>query len=351
MLWIKCKRIQYCVTLVLLFVFVSSNSFAQSFTVDESNTGSKDDEAFNIDVTAQKRTEKVQDVPASITALNAKDIEEAGIEQTQDITAYVPNMVTFNNFMDSFSFYSLRGQTSRNNYSTPIGVYVDDVPIISSMYSSDVQLWNIEQIEVLRGASGNLYGLNSTAGVINIRTRQPDNYWTAGAITGYGSYNSFHVDTNVSGPIVKDTLYFGASGTYRRSDDYIEEEGNDDRSKWYGGGRGQMRYTPFDRLDISLTVDASHYDANYNSFTLVDSDPYKIDSHNHEDFNKGLSSNESIKIKYEYNTFNITSVTALSQSEMDGSQEMFMSGDYYYDWGLDSDRFLQEIRLTSNKKE
>lgn len=333
-------------------MFFFSTLAAQGFTVDED--GSADNDSYNIEVTAQKRKEKVQDAAASITALQADDINDAGIDETQDIADYVPGMSTFN-FSDTFSYYSMRGQTNFNSYSSPIGIYIDDVPAVSNANWTDVRLWNIEQIEVLRGAAGNLYGLNSTGGVINITTRKPDNYWTGGAKLGYGSYNSVNAGANISGPVIKDKLSFGVSGDYRRADSYIEEDGNDDRSGYFGGGRGQVRYTPFDRLELMVTVDGGHYDADYNTWTLADDDPYEIPSHNHDEYYKTTNTTESLKAVYSLDSFDITSVSALSQSDMEGNMELAFSSygagvSYYNDWMMECSAFAQELRFSSNSK-
>lgn len=350
MFWLK--KTMNVTVYILAFCSLMLLSFAicaQDFTVDDSSNSS-DEESFNIDVTAQKRTEKVQDVPASVTAIDAGEIKDGDVDDTQDVERYVPNMQIYD-MGEIFSFYSIRGQTNSNTTSNPIGTYVDDVPSISNAYLTDMPLWGVEQIEVLRGPQGNLYGINSSGGVVNIKTRQPDNYWTAGADLSYGSYNAFEGKGNVSGPLIKDTLYFGLSGIYRRSDSYVEEEGNDDRNQWLGGGRGQIRYTPFDRLDLTLTAQSSYRDINYGYSTTEDDDPYKIDNKKYGEYSKTTAHTQSLRAQYSLDSFDILSVTGLAngklESQNDYSSEAY---DYYVPAELKSNTLSEELRFVSNTK-
>jgi iron complex outermembrane recepter protein len=329
----------------ILFGLVSSVSAQE--TEEE-----RQEESFiieEVEVTAEKRTENIQDVAAAVSAIDAAEIEDAGIDETQDVADFVPNMATYR-FSEGFSYYSLRGQTNFNSYSQSVGIYVDDVPVNSNCNFSDVNLWNIEQIEVLRGPAGNLYGLNSTGGVINIKTQQPDDYVTAGAKVRYGNYNAATVGGYVSGPIIEDTLYLGLSGDFRRADSFIEEKQNQDRSYYMGHLRGQVHYRPCDRLDLTLTVDGGKDYSDYISWTLDDDDPFDIPYHNHDEYSESITYNESLKAVYTLDGLEITSISALSQGDMEGEMEQAYNGTYYMDWGMDNNRFLEELRIASNNE-
>jgi iron complex outermembrane receptor protein len=334
------------------FVFISIFIFllgvpivGQEFSIDDA--GSEESESFDIEVTADKRTERMQDVPTSITAIDAQEIKDGGIDETQDVGDYVPNMHIYRSGVTT-SFYSLRGQNNMNFLSNPIGIYVDDVPVLQTFASTDSFLWNIEQIEVLRGPQGNLYGLNSSAGVVNVKTRKPENYWTSGVHVSYGNYNTLGVQGNVSGPLVKDKLYFGLSGNYRRADSFVKEEGSD-RSSWIGAGRGQVRYIPFDRLELDLSAQTAHFDADYTTWTLADDDPYKVDEAAFDNYSKSTVHSQSLRGQYTLDGVDIVSVTGLNNGEMEAQANKFYTT-RYNGYAVDATSFMEELRLVSNNR-
>ena len=121
-------------------------------------------------VTAEKREENIQDVPASVTALSEIQIEDANIESTNEIHKFVPNFTAFDYGGFGFSYYSIRGLSNFTAQTGVVGVYIDDVPMITT-WLTDSRIFEIERIQVLRGPQGNLYGLNSEGGVVNERDR------------------------------------------------------------------------------------------------------------------------------------------------------------------------------------
>jgi len=304
-------------------------------------------ESYLIQVTAQKRKQNIQDIPGSVSAFNVKQIKDAGISKTDDIEAYVPNMSSFA-FSDSFSFYSIRGQNNANNNSNSVGIYVDDVPSCLSSNLTDSHLWNLERIEVLRGPQGNLYGLNSSGGVVNIITQKPDNYWTGGASASYGSYNTHKSNAAISGPIIKDNLYFGVSGIYKGHDSYVKEEGHDDRATAFAGGRGQLRWTPLKNLDMLFTAESGRSDANYNTFTLADDDPYTVEDHNFDECNDMYYHNQSLWLKISLPFCDIVSVSGHGISNQKFDMDYFSAGTMYFESEQNTQRFIQELRVSSN---
>jgi iron complex outermembrane receptor protein len=119
-------------------------------------------------VTAEKREENIQDVPASVTALSEIQIEDANIKSTNEIHTFIPNFTTFKLGNGGFSYYSIRGQTNFIQYSRSVGIYIDDVPVLIGDNTTDSRIYDIERIEVLRGPQGNLYGMNTAGGVVNV---------------------------------------------------------------------------------------------------------------------------------------------------------------------------------------
>lgn len=184
-------------------------------------------------------------------------IEDIKIESVAELADYVPNLMIYETGIEMRGQPIMRGVsasgTSEN--STAVGLYVDGVPTLSS-FGFGAGLIDIERIEVLRGPQGTLYGKNTEAGVINIITRQPDNTFSGKVSTELAEDSKYKGGISLSGPLQKDKLFFSIAGEYEQKDGYIEDIATgdtlDDREHWFG--RGKLRWTPLDNLDISLIV-------------------------------------------------------------------------------------------------
>jgi iron complex outermembrane recepter protein len=139
-------------------------------------------------VTATKRSENLQDVPVAVSALSSQDLANAGVFETSDLNNSMPNLLVSSPYGRQQPNFSLRGVgvgTEFNaNAASPIGVYVDEV-YQAFRSSHGQQLFDLEQIEVVRGPQGTLYGRNTTGGAINFITKAPslegiEGYATAG---------------------------------------------------------------------------------------------------------------------------------------------------------------------------
>jgi iron complex outermembrane receptor protein len=168
-------------------------------------------------VTAQKRLERLQDVPVSVKAFTAKQIEAAGIGSTQDFINLTPNMSFDQSFTYGNSFVVLRGVTQINNADSPVAVVVDGVPQ-GNQKQLRMNLFDVERIEVLKGPQGALYGRNAIGGAINIETRQPGNALEGFAGLSYGTGNTLELSAGLGGALVPDRVLFRVAGMTKRSD-------------------------------------------------------------------------------------------------------------------------------------
>jgi outer membrane receptor protein involved in Fe transport len=154
-------------------------------------------------VTAQKRSENLQDVPASIQALGAIALERLNVNQFQDYIKYTPS-VTFQTQAPSQTSIYMRGVSSGDNanHSGPlpsVGVYLDEQPITTIGGVLDVHAYDLERIEVLPGPQGTLYGASSQAGTLRIITNKPT---TDGFHAGYDLQGTY-VDHGKAGYIAE----------------------------------------------------------------------------------------------------------------------------------------------------
>jgi len=174
-------------------------------------------------VTAQKRSQDMQDVPVSITALTADDIETFRFRDPGDLAAHVPNLQLSSVSGAGTPVFSLRGVAAIDytyHQNSPVATYVDEVykgtPALLA-----VPLFDVERVEVLRGPQGTLYGRNTTGGAINFITKKPV-FENEGYLTvGVGNYNLREVEGafNLS---LSDTFAARVAGTWAEADGWLE---------------------------------------------------------------------------------------------------------------------------------
>lgn len=129
-------------------------------------------ELEEIIVTAQKRAESLQDVPISMSALDGQKIEEAGIHSFQELTGYVPNLTITENAVNTIIGMRGVGIGANQSFEQSVGIYVDGVHYGKSRQVR-TGLFDLQQVEVLRGPQGILFGKNTLAGAINITSASP----------------------------------------------------------------------------------------------------------------------------------------------------------------------------------
>tara|TARA_R110000772_G_scaffold73034_4_gene159019 strand:- start:819 stop:1415 length:597 start_codon:yes stop_codon:yes gene_type:complete len=138
-------------------------------------TSAKDNEGLHeIIVTAQRREQKLQDVPIAITTLSGDLAERSGVQGTETLTIAVPGL-QFSRQIAAGGAPFLRGvgnTSAAQGFEPPVAIYIDDV-YIGSPGAALLAFNNVSQIEVLKGPQGTLFGRNATGGVINIRTASP----------------------------------------------------------------------------------------------------------------------------------------------------------------------------------
>ncbi|MBS0578119.1 MAG: TonB-dependent receptor [Proteobacteria bacterium] len=176
-------------------------------------------------VTAERRSERLQDVPIAVTAISAEELEARGVRQAADIVTSVPNMLLNLPYgPEAQPTFTLRGVTTQDfsqNQSSPIAMYVDEVYKPVGAVQA-LQTFDLDRVEVLRGPQGTLYGKNATGGAVNFYSRNPsltdyDGYVTVGG----GNYSDFATRAAVGGPIVDDALGWRAAVYYEKRDGWV----------------------------------------------------------------------------------------------------------------------------------
>lgn len=211
-------------------------------------------------VTAQRREERVQDIPVAITAFGGEQVEKLGILSLENIAPRVPSFY-FGSFGAARPQLYIRGIGTRSfdpGSESSVGVFVDDV-YSGRASGSFGSLRDIERIEVLRGPQGTLYGRNTIAGAINIISKGPTDYFTGDAEAGISNYGGFNLFGAVGGPIAGDKLMFRVAGWKAERDGY--QTNLTTGTKFQGidnwGGRARLKFAPSDGFSIDLTAELS----------------------------------------------------------------------------------------------
>lgn len=173
-------------------------------------------------VSARKRNETLEDAPVSVRAFTENEIESAGITSPQDFINLTPNVTLVQAQNTGVAFLNIRGVSQARNTELSAAVLIDGV-LMSNPTQFNQQLFDIEQIEVLRGPQGALYGRNAIGGAITINTKQPGDEFEGKIMAGVDSGPGYTVRGTVSGPITED-LRFRLSGSQTDTDGFIKNE-------------------------------------------------------------------------------------------------------------------------------
>lgn len=173
----------------------------------------------DIVVTALRRDTTVQNTPAAITVFDSKSIENAGIEKPADFIALTSNVQLIETQNAGNAFVIIRGITQNRNSEPSVAVVVDGVQQVNAAEFSQ-ELFDIDQIEVLKGPQGGLYGRNAIGGAIVITTKEPTDHFEGRFMAGIDNGFGYVLRAGLSGPIA-DTLKFRVSGSWRDTDGYI----------------------------------------------------------------------------------------------------------------------------------
>jgi iron complex outermembrane recepter protein len=312
-------------------------------------------------VTATRRSESVQDLPFSVTALTGDDLMEQGIGDYEDLVRTVPGVIATG--ISSINKLTMRGietsQTTSALSQNSVAIYQDDLPLTTLVVTTpDLTPYDVARVEVLRGPQGTLFGAGSLAGAVRYVSNTPDpqNYEAAlMSELGVSEGQSYRRRVNgmVNLPLVQDRLALRVVGTYKDDDGYVDnlatgQNNANSQNNW--GGRAALRWEPTELLTATLT-------GSYNSNELADTPLY--------DPNIGFrksSSDLPFRVKTVLNTINLavdydlgwadmSSSTTLSEASNELDVELLAIAPpvpFYLGEKQDIQSIVQELRLVSN---
>ena len=347
------------------------------------NTGQSPGTLEEVIVTAQKRTQNLQDVPIAISTLSEEQLKNLQLYDSFDLANYTPGLTwggTANKTRPQIFLRGVGNSDFQVGSTSPVAIYMDGIYQGSNFGLANL-LMDLERVEVLKGPQGTLWGRNTTAGLINFVPNKAD---VAEQLNGYArvSYGEYD-DVNVEGAI---GIPLGSQFAGRLAVNYNSQGGIFDatgttgfQDNSYGGWdwyavRGSLAYESGERLKVVATIDYNEMDGTYGSNKSLGiigdgcSNPGRLgttcsdilgfvdspDIHDVQPEAEAFEDTEgfgvNLQIDYDFGSVELTSVSAFSSAnrqafdDTDNSPSPFLENSYDDEY----EAFSQELRLASN---
>ena len=216
--------------------------------------GAQPSQVGEVIVTARQRAEALEKAPMQVTAFTAQTIRDKGISMPRDFIQATPNVTLVETQNVGTAFVVIRGISQARNSEPSVAVIVDGVPETQPAQFNQ-ELFDVNQIEVLKGPQGALYGRNAIGGAIIITTRAPGPAWEGHVTAGYDSGPGGKGQAVVSGPVTS-TLGMVAGLSYTDTSGYLENPYLNQKADPWTDLNGRLRFvwTPTDRFKADLRL-------------------------------------------------------------------------------------------------
>ncbi|WP_373078875.1 TonB-dependent receptor [Zhongshania sp.] len=174
-------------------------------------------------VTAQRKSEQIQDVPISMSALDGDFLREQGVADLQDVAMFVPNVRV--DFAGNYIQPRVRGIATNTvvnrGLALPVGIVIDEMPYSRADYFAS-GIYDMKRVEVLRGPQGQLFGANTTVGLMNIVTENPSDEFSGSFSAEKGAYDRRRYEAALGGPLIADVVNFRVAGLKEEYGNYVK---------------------------------------------------------------------------------------------------------------------------------
>ncbi|MDF8331782.1 TonB-dependent receptor [Novosphingobium cyanobacteriorum] len=313
-------------------------------------------------VTAAKRSENLQSVPISVSAVGGEQLAKSRITNVDSLVTKVANLQLTSIVGDNTPIFALRGVSMSDyslNQSSPVATYYDEV-YKGNFAFLGVAMYDLERVEVLRGPQGTLYGKNTTGGAVNLISRDAKLGETSGYINaGYGNYNRVDVNGAVNVPLGEKAA-LRVAGTFARADGWFKNvvPGMPDLAEtreW--AVRGTLKWEPVD--GVKFTLRASHSFQNPRNYGIY-AQPEAVNrpglstweiASDVPDRRRARTTSVALTANIDVSdTLTVTSITSYDKGTLffredtDGTASRLLEIPYYDK----ASQFAQDLRLTSN---
>jgi len=346
------QKISFSVFILMLSTVAEGSSQIEGDTVLE-----------QIIVTANRRSENLQDISTSITALTSEDIRQRGLDDLQGFARMIPGVV-LHEALKNRSTFTIRGLNTDTGDTQltqePVSLYINDMPVVqpyAALVQPDLRLYDVERIEVLRGPQGTLFGSGSLGGTVRIHTRQPDSKALDASLRIDAADTNdagmrYRYDAMVNVPLVDNELALRIVGYVRREAGWVENVtlGTDNSSDDWGYRFG-LAWTPVDDFSARL----EYFRQNSEPDDSGTWDPALGKFNRASIFTEGRKANLqllNLTLEYDFKFAQLISSTNFQEtdsswfvqrSNIPGIGPIIIRSDVY-----DTELFAQEVRLVSD---
>jgi iron complex outermembrane receptor protein len=222
-------------------------------------------------VTAQKRAQSLQDVPISVQALTGKAISDAGIQNIEDLSAYMPNLKMTESAVGNSVFIRGIGSGINNGFEQSVGMFVNGLYAGRSQQFRTPFL-DVERVEVLKGPQGTLFGKNTIAGAINISTRKPgDEFEGTIIVLGDADHGERETSLVISGPVT-DSFGLRFVAQARNFDGYLKNtiSEKNEAARKEEAFRLTANWEATDYIEVTAIIDISKFDVDGRAIQVSD---------------------------------------------------------------------------------
>jgi len=317
-----------------LFVGTGSASSALAQSEDSGATASSGAMLEEIVVTARMRDENLQEVPATIVVMSSDLIERADIRAARDITVRVPNVSIVESLSPTSTYIFSRGVGATRNSEPAVSLIIDGVQVGSATEISQ-SFYDVEQMELLKGPQGSLYGRNALGGALVVTSKKPTDEVEGRVSIGTGEDGLFELNGGVSGPIT-DNLSIRLAGNHRSFDGNIENEyltGVQGRANAGSTGSGssssnmdfeesndyrvQLFWEPTDKTSVNFRYSKNDFESGSMWYRNI----YRMETDENSEYEFPINSNgnptafveiDSFTLKVDHETDNIGTLTSIT---------------------------------------
>ena len=317
---------------------------------------------------ARRRLENIQTIPESIIGVNAEEIENAGISGIPDFVSVVPNASFTTSQNIGTNALTVRGVSQLRNGEAPVALIIDGVNAPNPNII-DQEMFDIEQIELVKGPQGALYGRNAIGGALNIITKKPTDEFSHSIKAGYGNGSTYKFVGTSSGPVVKEKVLYRIGGSYKSSDGLIENTFLNKNVDFYEnyGLRGQLYFYLTDNFSADIITNYAKTDGGATYYTIGNPDG------NYPTVSKAQSADDtdldpvsdifgetertnfdgSLRLNLGLSFGTLTSTTAITDTGYDYSGDLDFTPmrELFQEQQLNAKAFSQELRLNSKSGE
>lgn len=228
-------------------------------------------------VTAQRRSQKLQEVPMAVSAFNEQSLQDSGISYVTDVMAYTPGLTGARQGAGLTQF-AIRGISSNSfgiGGDNSVGVFVDDA-YAGRTTIAGLPFIDIERVEVLKGPQGTLFGRNTSAGAISITSNKPNNDSSLSVTQTLADFGTRKTVATFNLPLIEDKLMIRGTGVYEESDGFVE---NPVLDRGFGNqvaaAKLSLLYLPTDTVEVLLSINGQSIGEDGRTFEPLDANsPY-----------------------------------------------------------------------------